>query len=193
MLRRGEFLDLTYDTECGIICGELACDIVDEIHIASLHSSWTNAPFFKCHAATTLFSPVVILATLLIRERGLTSTMFAMYQTHFERAVQVIWGLAAEGQIGALVEAQLSQVIRLTQDRLSTSPAEQSLPADDVHVDFDISELFSAELENLAYHSTHNSLHETAASDMSWWETVAGENQLNSDDLVWNSLFLSME
>ena len=66
LLRRRTMVSLTYGTADGLICGEMAMDIVRDIN---LYASEAKRPSsYRFHMAISLGGAILILATLLCRD-----------------------------------------------------------------------------------------------------------------------------
>jgi hypothetical protein len=182
ILRRSKILSLNYDETTGALASELSCDIVSSICAATQDPAWSSSDFLRCHAPTVVFSPIVILATLLIRQRG---HVCHAVELAFRQAAQLIWDMAKECIVGGYVEAQLAEVIRIASDLLNETSSSEHQVSDTNAVA--LADLFSTELQNMA---AYGSFPETGDS-LEWLEGLGATGA--ATELNWNSLFMGLE
>jgi hypothetical protein len=187
LMRMGQIVSLTYDDHCGEICGAASCDIVDEIHRATLEPTWREAYYLKAHAPTNLFSPVIVLSTLIIRRQSSGHTRYNLdhYKLCFERAVAILKSLSRELPIGSFVDGQVSEIVRLTLASLAVGQKDRPVASNEGDA-VDIGDLFSTEIANMA-----NDI--SSGPTVDWFNMafpVGGDNaNLELEEFSWEALF----
>lgn len=154
LLRRRDMLAADCDERCSTLCGEIACSLVQYVHAASYEVSWSLSPYLKTHAPTVLFSPIIALATLLIRN-STPSDLLDMCRLRFKQATEVISRLSPYLPAAAHVESQLSEIVRLTNDSLKvcdSRPPGVGLLHDAATM-LDFGDLFTSEIHHLLSNS----------------------------------------
>ena len=119
LLRRRKMVSMQFTEQEGLLCGELACSIID--HIGRHRDEISKPSSFRFHMAVSLAGAVLVLVTLIISpiDRFLEQPMYAIA---FDDGLAMLKALSEHLQSAHRLVQDLSPVTHVVQSKLAQSP-----------------------------------------------------------------------